>query len=84
MYTPSASVVEESTLEVAPLRSDSGACVGSGMGVAVGTGVGVGSAPPVLTAVSDLKVSSRSYHLSFFRECAATETGVSSATSGNS
>ena len=40
--------------------------------------------PPVFTAVSDLKVSWRSYHLSFFRECAATETGVSSATSGSS
>ena len=40
--------------------------------------------PPVLTAVSDLKVSWRSYHWSFFRECAATETGVSSCTSGSS
>ena len=84
MYTPSASVVEESTLEVEPLRSDSGACVGSGVGVGVGTGVTVGSTSPVLTAVPDLKVSWRSYHLSFFRECAATETGVSSATSGSS
>ena len=39
---------------------------------------------PVLTAVSDLKVSSRSYHLSFLVECAATGTGVSSCTSGSS
>ena len=43
-----------------------------------------GVSPPVLTAVSDLKVSWRSYHWSFFRECAATETGVSSCTSGSS
>ena len=43
-----------------------------------------GVSPPVFTAVSDLKVSWRSYHWSFFRECAATETGVSSCTSGSS
>ena len=85
VYSPSGSVVEESNPGL-------GAAVGAAVAVAVGAGVGsvVGAAvgsvgtPPVFTAVSDLKVSMRSYHLSFFRECAATETGVSNCTSGSS